>query len=277
MNPDAIDHKTTGGGAARFTASIPGRRAAARGFTLIEMLTVLAIIGVLTALSIPAISKIRENAAVGGVAADVRSLKSQIADWVTSNGAPPPTEGLVTADVAAYGVGTSFLTSSAANLSNALRGEAILAADGTTEKYLSSNFSVPSSFPSGQRTNPVVYSATTRRFSASPDVAMDATFNWSGLYRLEFQRVNASTTPGTGVNFYLNGDAARSLPTGAMVASIVVPQVSEDVANKIATKINSEWSKAAPAGTAQTLGAVTYAAPNVTTGLTDVWIYVWHG
>ena len=65
-----------------------------RGFTLIEILTVLAIIGILTAILVPAVSKAVQRSRVTAAAAEIRSLKTIVAEAANRlNGFLPITEG----------------------------------------------------------------------------------------------------------------------------------------------------------------------------------------
>ena len=71
------------------------RRALNQGFTLIEILTVLAIIGILTAILIPAVSKARERTRLTATVAEIRSLKTIVAEAANRlKGSLPITEGV---------------------------------------------------------------------------------------------------------------------------------------------------------------------------------------
>ena len=61
-----------------------------KGFTLIEMLTVIAIIGILAGLIIPAASKARRDAAISKAKATISALETALSMYYTDYGAYPP-------------------------------------------------------------------------------------------------------------------------------------------------------------------------------------------
>ena len=61
-----------------------------KGFTLIEMLLVVAIIGFLVAILLPSVGGVGEGAKVRAVKADLRTLKSAIEVYYISFGLYPP-------------------------------------------------------------------------------------------------------------------------------------------------------------------------------------------
>ena len=63
-----------------------------KGFTLIEMLIVIAIIGILAALLIPNAANALQKAKVRGTQKDVSTIATCIADYVTDKGVAPPTQ-----------------------------------------------------------------------------------------------------------------------------------------------------------------------------------------
>lgn len=61
-----------------------------KGFTLIEMLTVIAIIGILAGLIIPAATKARRDAAISKAKATISALETALSMYYTDYGAYPP-------------------------------------------------------------------------------------------------------------------------------------------------------------------------------------------
>jgi general secretion pathway protein G len=69
-----------------------------RGFTLIEVLAVCVILAVLTALAIPAYSKMKETARESGAMTEIRTIEYAIAGYVAENGRLPADLSLVKYD-----------------------------------------------------------------------------------------------------------------------------------------------------------------------------------
>ena len=75
-----------------------------RGFTLIELMIVVAIIGILTAIAFPLYANIQARARVAKAQADARTLASAVVVYSAHTGALPAALGDLTAAVVANGV-----------------------------------------------------------------------------------------------------------------------------------------------------------------------------
>jgi prepilin-type N-terminal cleavage/methylation domain-containing protein len=81
-----------------------GNQPAAAGFTLVELMVVVAIVGVLLAIAIPAFTKSRMSAQNGCYIADARTAKNAFMQHCLEQGKYPPdvTPGIVPAGMAPY-------------------------------------------------------------------------------------------------------------------------------------------------------------------------------
>ncbi len=75
----------------RTSAAFYGRASSKRAFTLIELLTVIAIIGILAAILIPTVSAVRESARASQCTSNMRQIGQALAMYVNdNNGYAPP-------------------------------------------------------------------------------------------------------------------------------------------------------------------------------------------
>lgn len=74
-----------------------GRSRRDRGFTLIELMVVLAVLGILTAIALALYTEATASARVAKAAADVRTVAGAVAAYAAHMGAPPAALGALTA------------------------------------------------------------------------------------------------------------------------------------------------------------------------------------
>jgi len=259
-----------------------GSTAERRAFSLIEILVVVAIIGVLAAILLPALSKALSAAHVNRTVADLKQLKGFVADAANQlGGTLPQTKGYASLGGAVSASASPNLSGSAvADFNNALRLEDILISVPSPKlsKYFTpacgSQVFVPAA---GSAVVDPRYNPSTGFFYNLPDARIPTGYSYVPVSRLDCAAVDAAQAPGTlnasgGTNFKVDG--VNSLPSGR-VAYAVIKGVAGPEAFQIATAINTPAfmdDASGSATTAQLRGEAAYSA--AVAGVTDVYVYL---
>jgi prepilin-type N-terminal cleavage/methylation domain-containing protein len=259
-----------------------GGAAARRGFSLIEILVVVAIIGVLAAILVPALNKALSAAHVSRTVADLKQLRGFAADAANQlGGTLPLTKGYASlSGVVSATANPNLSGSTPADLNNALRLDEVLMSvpSPKLEKYFTPACGSQSfASASGSAIVDPRFAASTGLFYNLPDARIPPGYGYSQVSRLECAAVSAAQAPGTvdaggGTNFKVDG--VNSLPAGR-VAYAVIKAVPGSEAYQIAAAVDTPAfmdDATGSAGAAQGRGGVAYAA--AVGGVTDVYVYL---
>ena len=263
-------------------ANSPGGAREARACSLIEILVVVAIVGVLAAILLPSLSRAISVAHVNRTIEDLRQLKGFAADAANQlGGTLPLTKGYSSLSGIVNAAANPNLSGSAvADFNNALRLDEVLLSlpSPKLDRYFTPACGVQIFTPAvGTSATDPRYNAATGTFYNTPDTRIAAGFSYSGVSRLDCSSVNTAQAPGTmdangGTNFRLDG--VNNLPVGR-VAYAILKSVPGPEASQIAIAINTPAfmdDSSGSAAMAQLRGQVAYAA--AVGGVTDVYVYL---
>ena len=244
-----------------------GRRAGKlAGFTLIEILTVAAIITVLVGVTIAGLTKGTENGRAAGVVGAVSQIKSAVKQFADDHGGlVPVTDSTTAANLPTSG--TTFSAATATVLSKAIILDTVLLTERGAERAIQLPAG-PNPPPVNASAADVLWDSTLQKFKMNPDAA--PTRDYSLCNRLECQ-ISSATSPETalGTNFFLDG--TNGIPSGRRVVCAVIPGCPASLAYKISLKLDGVGFSTNET-TLDNKGSVVYNTP--VNGVTDVYLYI---
>ena len=258
----------------------PGRHRRRAGFTLIEILAVLAIIAAIIAIGVPAIAKVLQNGRVRNVEGTASVVKSALTEYLSKPGSPgtlPVTEGTSAALTAEYtGVGspTAAAIAAAATLDN------VLLAEGVLERPIGVRMGTQNAVITGTA-NGFAWVPASESFTGTAAPTM----TYATLSRVECSVSDGVNNPGvTGQTmgsaacaFNLAGNGTL-IASGSRVAYLIVKSVPDADAFQLALDVDGtglvQNTATAPAAQDQSQGVVTYAKDAANGGFVDVYYYL---
>ena len=213
------------------------------GFTLIEMIGVLAIIAILAVIVVPKVFSTIAGSRVTSAVASINSMRSAISEFGGRYGAVPVT-----------------------SIPGARIDDLLITAGMLENRFLVKIGNQPGTT--------IVTGATWANTTGTW-----ATTN-AGTSQANESRIICSTSTvaapsaAAGANFRLNG--ATNLPAGSRVVAAVLVNITGAEARDLSLRIDGDPLSQANATTADDRGKVAYAAPNATTGLTTAYVYIAH-
>jgi prepilin-type N-terminal cleavage/methylation domain-containing protein len=253
------------------------------GFTLVEILAVLAVIATIIAIGIPAVGKVLQSARLRNAEGTASVIRSAITGYLSKPGALgtiPVTESALTSvpvlPVAEW-TGTASLNNVAAGKGATL--DNILLAEGLLQQPLSLRLGEQNFNPQGGL--PAIWSAALESFTNSAAVTLD----YSSASRAECAICDGTSNPGvTGAAagaascaFNLAGTGPL-ISAGTRVAYLVLKAVPVADAYQLALDVDGISLilnyATSPAANDQSQGAVAYAKDAAGSGLVDVFYYL---
>lgn len=256
------------------------KQAQQKGFTLIEIGVVLAIIGVLAAITIPSVSYMLRRSRVQSLVGSLPTIKGYVAALASSSaggGTVPVTEGNPPR------VGTALVGQDRATVSKAARLDMAFVSAGITDKLVSFGLGSQLQVPDGTGSE-LQWSPRYRAFyiddegTGVPSASGVCARDWSKCSRVEARVSTPGTPPSSalGGNFRLNGSS--NMTANTVVAYVVLRDVPYKDAIELSKALNGDDLTTATEsnGLAQDNGPVVFAPPAADSAVTDVYVYVSH-